>query len=208
MCTTVTNICTDQEIEECVEVCNMVWKGIFYASKKMLKARKEAFPQCGLVVGKVDGKVEGYLSMQLVQSLSSPNFTWEQATDSGKMKLSHNPDGDWVFGVGLAVSLKGTESGVTQRLIDFGWDYIVKNNKKGAIFFTRVPGLYKVLDEYSPEEYVLARKKGRPLDPELRMWEKYGFKVVNPPIIIKNYVEKGGDPKSCGISVLIKRENI
>ena len=61
-----------------------------------------------------------------------------------------------------------------------------------------------VKETTSPEAYVTSSKGGKAIDPEIRIMERYGFKVIEPPVIYKDYLEEGGDPRSCGLSVLIE----
>lgn len=194
------------DIDDCVDVCNKVWKGIFQADRDMLESRLRTFSQGGLVVGKIDGQVEGYVSIQLIKGTIFPS-SWNETTDSGTMRKTHDENGDWMFGIGIAVTPKGSHCGLTIKLLLYLGKYMVANNKKGAYFVTRMPRFHRFKNKMSPEEYAISRKSGRPLDAELALWEKYGFQVVEPPIIVKDYVEGGGDPNSCGYGVLIRRTN-
>ena len=190
-----------------MQVCNEVWGDVWQSEKQMFIDRITAFPECGIVVGEIDGRIEGYVSIQLANEDVIRLPTWDESTDFGHFTKSHNPSGDWLHGAGLAVTLKGCRAGLTEKLIQFLYEYAIAEQKKGCRFITRIPGYYNFKDKISPEEYVCIKRNGRSIDPELRVLGRYGFSVVEPPVIYTNYVEGGGDPKSCGLSVLIERLN-
>jgi hypothetical protein len=209
----------EDDIPRCVEICNQAWGGIFTANKEMLIDRYEKFPQ-GFVVGMVDGIVEGYCNFQLSNELGSDKNqlehinTWNKATGGGRMKQSHNPNGDWIMGVGMAVSKSGSEKGVTKQIVNFGKNYMEKENKKGCYFAIRSCGYEKAVQEKrikSPEEYSMEQ------DLEFRLWRRYGFELVkdsqDKPIFFENYVTNSegvqgdGDPKSKGYAFLIRLDN-
>jgi len=195
-----------EDLSRCVEICNKAWKGVFRASQQMLRRRMEAFPQGGMVVAKVNGRVEGYIS---VQQIHSPDVsgTWDSATDSGRLTGSHQADGDWVMGIGLAVSIAGSRHAVARHLMLYIAQYIVKNRKKGVVLVSRLSGYRHYRDRLGPEAYATWRRDGRPVDPSLRFFSRYGFAVSENPTIIVNYVDGGGDPNSCGHSVRIVKDN-
>ncbi len=195
------------DVDDVIRVCDLSWKGIWQGERSIFIDRILAFPECGIIVGEVNGRIEGYVSVQLIDSSKLLGSTWDEETDFGHIRGTHNPDGDWLHGVGLAVTPEGCRAGLTGELIRFLFDYAVANNKRGCRFVTRMPGYYRYHHKMSPEEYALCQHDGKAKDPELRVLGSYGFKVVKPPVIIKDYVNSGGDPKSCGFSVLIEQLN-
>jgi hypothetical protein len=195
------------DLEEVVRVCDLAWKGIWQGSKQEFAARIAAFPECGIVVGMVDGRIEGYVSVQLADEVTISRPTWDEATDCGRFTGSHNPLGEWLHGVGLAVTPEGSKAGLTMRLILFLYDFAVRENKKGCRFITRIPGYRRNQGGMSPEEYVLSLRRNMPGDPELRILRNYGFRAVDPPVIFRDYVTGGGDPGSCGFGVLVEQLN-
>jgi hypothetical protein len=124
-------------------------------------------------------------------------------TDNGHIKRTHYPEGDWLHGVGLAVTTKGSKVGITAGLTDYVHKYAINQRKKGCFFFTRIPGYYRYQHEMCPEDYVVYKRNGKVVDQELRVLETYGARVVTPPVIKTDYVEGGGDAMSCRLSVLV-----
>lgn len=195
------------DVDDVIRVCDQAWKSIWQGNEQMFIDRITTFPECGIVVGEIDGNIEGYVSVQLANDNLILCPTWNEATDSGHITRTHNPYGEWLHGVGLAVTPKGCRAGMTESLISFLYGYAVAEKKRGCRFVTRMPGYYRFKDKISPEKYACSQRNGRAIDPELRVLGNYGFKVVEPPIIFPDYVEGGGDPGSCGFSVLIEQLN-
>lgn len=196
------------DIDEVIRVCRDAWKGIWEGNVEMFRDRIETFPQGGIVVAELNGRIEGYVSIQVSNKETTLCPKWNEATDNGHFKNTHDVNGDWIHGAGLAVTPQGSRGGVVAVLIEYLGQYIVSSNKRGARFITRIPGYHMRSSEMTPVEYVAATHRSRPLDPELRVMAKYGFFVTNPPMIFSDYVEGGGDPASCGKSVLIERLNL
>lgn len=195
----------ENDIKRCVKICNEAWKGIFEGNEKMLRDRYETFPE-GFIVGLMGDKVEGYCNFQLIDDIKLFK-NWDEATDKGHIIKSHCPNGDWIMGVGMAVCVEGVNK-ITKEIIKFGVKYMKDNNKKGCYFAIRIPGYEKYENKYTNsnvEQYVLEKNKfGRSIDPEIRLWERYGFKVMLPPKVFEDYVDGGGDPRSKGRAVLIQ----
>jgi hypothetical protein len=200
-------VATANDLPHCVAICNNAWKGIYGTTLNELTRRTIAFKEGGIVVGKVDGKVEGYISFQQLQSPVIEG-TWNSVTDHGCITNSHKPNGGWVMGLGLAVSKKGTKAGLSHQLIRYVVEYVVKNRKKGVLLVIRMSGYNQYKDQYSPEKYAaLKRKDGHPVDQSLRFFSHQGFKVSKQPKLLENYVDGGGDPNSCGYSLYITKKN-
>ena len=195
------------EIDDIIRVCAAAWKGIWRGNAKMFRDRIETFPEGGIVVSELNGIIEGYISVQITdeETILCPN--WNLATDCGRFTRTHNSSASWVHGAGLALTPKGSQSGLAAELIEYINQLGITKNKRGARFITRIPGYHTRASEMTPEEYVHATHRFRPLDPELRIMARYGFFATQPPQIFTNYVEGGGDPASCGKSVLIERLN-
>lgn len=193
------------DVTEIMRVCDLAWDGIWHGNRDMFIDRIITFPEYGIVVGEIDGHIEGYVSVQLADEDVLKYGTWNEATDSGHIKRTHNPAGNWLHGVGLALTPKGSKNGLVIELIRYLGEYVVENNKLGAMFVTRMPGYYRYKGIMNPGDYVLCRRNGKLIDPELRVLEKCGFAPAQPPVIVEGYVENGGDPKSCNCSVLVKR---
>ncbi len=197
----------EADVEDVICVCDQAWGNVWKGDRPMFIDRITAFPEGGIVVSEIDGFIEGYVSVQVADADVILRPTWDEATDFGHLTKTHNPEGEWLHGVGLAMTPRGSEAGLTRELIQYLFRYAIAKQKRGCRFITRIPGYYRYQEKLSPEEYVRSRRNDRPIDPELRVLGNYGFEVVEPPVIFTDYVEGGGDPRSCGLSVLIEQLN-
>ena len=122
------------DVPDIVRVCNQAWKGIWQGDPQMFVNRITTFPDGGVVVAVVDGTIEGYVSVQITTEDVIFRPTWNEATDSGHIIRTHNPNGDWIHGLGLAITPKGSNSKVARRLILHLHEYILSNNIRGGAF--------------------------------------------------------------------------
>ena len=193
----------ESDVDGIIRVCNHAWDGIWQGECQMFLDRIRTFPECGIVVGEIDGVIEGYVSVQLADNDTIFRPTWNEGTDFGCFVKTHTPQGVWLHGAGLAVTPKGSRANLTGDLVRFLYEYAASQNKLGGRFITRIPGYYRFCETMTPEDYVSTLRNGKPIDPELRVMARHGFHVVQPAVVFRDYVEGGGDPKSCGCSVLI-----
>lgn len=195
------------DVEDIIRVCDQAWKHVWQGNKQMFTNRINTFPECGIVVGEIDGTIEGYVSVQLANDDVILRPTWDEATDFGHLTRTHNPEGEWLHGIGLALTPLGSDVCIAKELVSYLFDYAIRENKRGSRFITRIPGYIRYRSKMTPNEYVCSQRNTKSIDPELRVLGNYGFHVVEPPIIFQDYVEGGGDPRSCGFSVLIEQLN-
>lgn len=195
------------DIDEIVRIDAEVWGNIFPGTRKMFASRIQTFPEGGIVVAEIDGQIEAFVSVQLTNSFQNVKGDWNSLTDYGTIRKTHDPNGEWLYGVGLAATAKASKYKVVTSLLLYIGRLVIRWDKKGVILSSRVPGYKRHAKKMTPESYVLARKDGKLIDPELRVYEQYRLRVINPPVILKDYMGEGSDPDSLGYSVLIGWEN-
>jgi len=180
-----------------------VWKET-PASEEMLASRIRNFPD-GNIVAEIKGekKIVGYTSMMFIKyDLSNPPLkTWAEFTDNGFCS-NHRYDNPTLFGVNLSVDLNFQNQGVGTRLLAGGWDVAVSFNKPGCLLGARCPEYHKYKDQMSIEEYVKKRHKdGKAFDPEIRLYERDGFKLIT---ICPDYMH---DEESCNYGIIMFCKN-
>ena len=127
---------------------------------------------------------------------------WKQM--SGDCTLStHNPNGDSAFGLDLSANPKFSQKRIPDIMMEKAFIIsVISSNKKGAFLGSRIPRFHKHHGEMSAEEYVRWRRKGgKPVDPELYLYEKAGFRIIK---VIPDYIV---DPDSCDYGVLMFWKN-
>lgn len=193
---------TLDDVDAIYKLDQEVWKE-FPGTREMFASRIETFPE-GNVVALVDGIIVGYLCIELVElDLNHIEaFTWDKISDRGSMKDSHKANGNHEYGLALTVFPEFQNCGIATRLFLSAWEIGVKSNVISCLLGSRMPGYHKYKDQMSAEEYIsLRREDGRLQDPELRLYERDGFKIV---MLLPNYIN---DPESCHYGVLMEQKN-
>ena len=176
----------------------------FPANREKVESRIQTFPEGSFVVTLSNGEIVGYLSLQFINyDLENPKASsWDEMTDCGTIRKSHLIDGAYIFGVGMSVSPRYQNMGIATRLFFATWAIGVGYNRRGCMLGSRMPGYADVKDRYSPEQYVqLRREDGKLFDPELRLYEGDGFRLI---CLLPNYEN---DPPSCDYGVLVYQGN-
>lgn len=192
------------DVDDIVMLEEEVW-GQEGADEKKIKARIKTFP-AGNLIAIYDGNVVGYTSFQYVNNvINGPIFTWAEITNNGKTEKSHKPNGEFSYGINLSVHPSVNGLKVSESLIMHGLADMVKNNKKGGLIGSRIPGFAKYRKRHPDmkvEDYIkLRRHNGKLRDSELALYEDDGFKPVK---ILPGYFP---DPASLDYGVLVYNKN-
>ncbi len=191
---------TLDDVDAIFQLDQEVWTE-FPGTREMFASRIETFPE-GNFVSVVENKVVGYLCEQFINfDLDHPKpFTWLEITDNGMLKKSHNPKGNYVYGVSMMVSNKFQGFGIGTQLILCGWGLMISNNKWGTFIGSRIPDFQKSgmsIDKYISQ----VREDSLSIDSELRLYQKDGCKTI---MVLPNYIS---DPESGNYGVLVYRYN-
>lgn len=180
-----------------------VW-GNTGANKEQIHTRIQSFP-AGNIIAIHKGRIVGYVVFQYVNDLvQHADFTWSEITDQGTLKKSHQINGEFVYGVNLSVHRSMTGYQLGNALILQVWANMIEKNKRGCFVGSRIPGFKKYLNKHPNTtviEYVQLRHRGKARDPELRLYESEGLKVIK---VLPDYFP---DPPSLNYGVLIYRDN-
>jgi hypothetical protein len=190
------------DVYRLLEIDKEIWPN-FRASAEMFQSRITVFPE-GQFVAVVGGKVVGSVFNQLVnyEDWKDKDFTWDEVTDNGTLRRTHNPRGDSIYGVGLAVAKQFQGSAASRLLTIAAVRWVVSNGRQQILLGARIPGYCRHSD-IPVKDYILETrgKRGRLLDPELAFYQKYGGEPIKP---LPNYIH---DPESLDFGVLIKWPN-
>lgn len=194
---------TLDDVNELVELEKEVWKENAFKREQIISIIK-VFSK-GSVVAIYNNHIVGYVVFEYVDNVAKhPNFSWYDITDNGTILNSHKPNGEYLYGINLSVRkfLGNQHLGFSLNLkvmID-----IILTNKRGIFLGSRIPyfARYKKNNpEISVDEYVHKTRQGKPFDPELRLYNESGTKIVK---ILPDYFN---DPDSLNYGVLIYRNN-
>lgn len=130
-----------------------------------------------------------------------PAISWDKITAGGFI-TNHNPLGNTIFAANLSVSPDYPRSGVSDALMYSVIKLCLELPRQKLMFGSRMPSYCKYADSMSAEEYMWTRRKsGKPLDPEIRMYESAGGQIV---ALVPNYIP---DPESLDYGVLMVFHN-
>ncbi len=191
------------DVEQIIALENSVW-GDGAANRDQIVSRIKTFPG-GSIVAVYNKQIVGYVVFEYVDNITDGlNFSWKDVTDNGLIAKSHKPKGKYIFGINLtadqSMSVRHFGFALTLQV----WIDAILKNKKGVFLGSRVPGFAKYKEknpETTIEQYVFLKRHDRPIDPELRLYDKDGLKPV------RVLVEYFPDPPSLNYGVLIYRNN-
>jgi len=185
------------DIPHILSIEERVWPVGLRANHDMLRSRMLTFPQ-GQVVATFRDRICGFLSTQICDfDIRNPARSWYQATDSGHIRRTHNPNGNVLFGVNLS-ALPVREANVVDALLLAAGELIVRFNLEGAALGARLARYYRFAGSMTADEYARAvTGRGRPIDPELSLYCRYGLKLV---MVLPEYID---DAESLNNGVLM-----
>lgn len=168
----------ERDIHEVAKLEQTVWKSEG-ATAEQIQSRQDIFSQGSIVAELPDGRIIGYAVTQLVEQISTGS--WASQTDDGMISRTHKEDGTIVYGVNMSVLPEGAGYNVSGAVIDFVYDQFITNGFCNIICLgSRLPGFARWQDKHdrSIHDYLSRHHKGMSIDPELRLYEKNGFKLL------------------------------
>lgn len=187
-----------EDIEGILKVETDSWGAEMSASAGQIASRIETFPE-GCLVAKVDGKIQGFLALEIIKSYDFDRdaFTWDEITDYGFLRKTHTPKGRYLYGVDLSVPYYADKNVAALLLVEAG-KLTVEMKLDGVLMGGRLPGYHKYAGKMTAHEYVFSRRRGcKPLDSELAIYERFGLKPIK---VLPDYVK---DLKSLDYGVLL-----
>lgn len=189
----------EQDVAEVVALDRKVW-GEAAASPQQIQSRAATFPEGSLVLRLSSGRIVGYAVVQRVAHLSTGS--WDEQTDGGLIARTHRPDGRLIYGVNLSVLPEGARHGASRALIDHVYEtFVARGPCAGIGLGSRLPGFARWARDNGSDvrRYLALRTGGLARDPELRIYEKNGFRLLWE---LPQYFE---DPASLNHGALILR---
>lgn len=191
------------DVEGLVKLEKEVWKDVG-ADEEKIVSRIETFSR-GNIAALMNHSVVGYVSFEYVSDINKMGlFTWNMITDNGMILNTHDINGEFAFGVSLTVGMKAQRLNLGDALTFYGLSIVAEDNKMGTYLGSRMPGFAKYKKQnpgISAGEYIQLRWKGRPRDPELRLYEQVGFTICK---LLPNFFP---DSKSFNNGVLVYYPN-
>lgn len=190
-----------KNIQKILVVEKEAWGEKKAASQEMFESRIKTFPE-GTLAAEINDRIIGVIATERVNyDFEENSYTWNEITDNGFIRKSHNPNGDTIYGVDLSVLPDFQNMRVGTKLLECIGKLAIRYNIKQGMLGGRVPGYHKYANRMSVEEYINAKNGIKSLDPEIDFYKKAGLKIVK---IIHNYFE---DPESLNYGVLFLWQN-
>lgn len=169
----------------------------------MFRYHQHLFPEGQYAaVERASGRVVGFtVSMRTSHDPRQPHLErWWQAIGNGWL-TTHDPRGEWMYGVETDVLADYRSLGIGSRLMEARFTVLRRLNLRGMIAGSLIMDYGAVADELSVEDYVQDVVAGRRFDTNLSKQLRKGFQVRG---FISNYVL---DETSRRWGVLIVWEN-
>ncbi len=165
-----------------------------------MEAYCRVFPEGGFVALDDDTPVGFGLGILLDFDFEDTSHSLDDLTgeeDCG----NHNPDGDWYYGVTIAVNPQYRKQGIGNRLYELRKEVVRTLNKKGIVAGGVIPGYAKHLHDMTADQYIDQVVAGTLHDPTLSFQIANGFQARGA---IPDYLD---DPTVGNNAVLIVWEN-
>jgi len=171
-----------------------IWK------EENLRKHMAAFPEGQHVAVASDGILLGTsTTLRIAKDVALFPHTWGEITGNGTLS-THNPSGQVLYGVNIAVDPRFQGQGVARALYAAR---ISVAREIGCTCFAagaRIPGYLGHYLDMSPEDYLDAVVAGRLFDPTLSKQLRIGFQVLG---LLRDYAP---DPETCNHAALIAME--
>ncbi|MFO7700497.1 MAG: GNAT family N-acetyltransferase [Acidimicrobiia bacterium] len=146
--------------------------------------QEQLFPEGAFMV--LDGdRVVGMASGVFVDyDISQPQHSMDEVVGPLGMEY-HDPEGDWYYGIDIAVHPQYRGRGIARRLYDLRKQLVVDHGKRGMIAGGVIPGYAHHKHSMTARAYVDAVASGELIDPTLSAQLRNGFEVRG---VIADYV--------------------
>jgi GNAT superfamily N-acetyltransferase len=196
-----------QQIDRICEIEEQAWPDGTKANRRKFEERARLFPE-GFFLGLVEGKIVGMVTcLRFDYAPGQPIDSWEWVTGNGYLtqgvsgdgrQYGHNPAGNAIYGVSLAIDPSYRGQGFGRQLFDQIYGLAYRLGLGCAVIGARMPG-YADAKQASP---ALTAEEHAPFDWEVRMYQEQGYIIVQ---VQANYMED--DPESLNYGVIMIREN-
>jgi GNAT superfamily N-acetyltransferase len=173
-------------LDQVMKVEESAWPEELRASREKFLSRLTIFPE-GLIALKINDQIKGVSTSQIsyfsyYDSSGNENYTWENLTDNGTIKSTHDHAGNALYIISIGVSEDVQGQGLGGKLLDEQKKLAQDLGLKYLFLGARIPGYKSYLEnngQISVEDYLKSvTKKGEPIDPEIRFYYRQGLRPV------------------------------
>ncbi len=188
------------DLKAVVEIQRKSFPMIEAWTKDQFESQLAIFPE-GQIGVEIDGQLVATSSALIVDEEDFGAYhTFDEVSDKGYIR-NHDPEGDTLYGIDIAVDPKHRGSHLTRRIYEARKDLARRRNLRAILIAGRIPGYAKQADKMSAEEYVrrVVKKDLKDKDPVLTAQLSQGFSIR---AVLKNYLPS--DTESGGYAVFME----
>ena len=173
------------DVPNVLALISRAYPGIENYTASQVRGQINNFPD-GQFVAVLDGVVVGYCaSSRIDEAVALAPHDWATITGNG-FGSRHDPTGDWLYGVEMAVDERQRGLRIGKRLYDARRALAERLELRGIVFGGRMPGYQRVKSKVAgPEGYLADVREGKYRD------QVIGFQIANgfsPIGILRDYL--------------------
>jgi GNAT superfamily N-acetyltransferase len=165
-------------------------------SRGQIESHIRHFPQ-GALCAEVDGELVGSCTGLIIAFEPSHPHVWAEVTGNGFIH-THNPQGDSLYGVDMAVRPAFRGRGVARAMYQARFDLVRRLGLKRFLAGGRMPGYHQHAAAFTPVQYAEAVVAGRLVDPVITPQLKAGLKPLH---VVHGYLP---DEESADCALLLE----
>lgn len=169
-------------------------------TREQFESQLSIFPE-GQIGVEIDGTLVATSSSLIVDEEDFGAYhTFDDVSDKGFIR-NHDPEGDTLYGIDIAVDLKHRGVHLTRRIYEARKELCRQRNLRAIMIAGRIPGYARHADKMTAEEYVrrVISKTLKVKDPVLTAQLAQGFSVR---AVLKDYLPQ--DTESSGYAVFME----
>ena len=142
------------------------------------------FPE-GQFVAEYGGEIVGHAATFVIDGEAALKpHSWDEITGGG-LASRHDPDGDYLYGMGVCVDQRFRRLRIGQRLYNARRRLCEEWKLKGIVFGGRLPGFARRKNQFrTPEDYIKAVQERQTRDSTVQFHFSNGFEPIG---VIRNY---------------------
>lgn len=170
-------------------------------SPDQLRSHIAVFP-AGAMCAEVAGRIVGSCTSLIIDfDPAHPDHSWDEVADGGYIRRTHNPNGNTLYGIDMAVIPEFRGRGVARAMYRARFQLVKELGLERFLAAGRMPGYAAYADKLSPEAYADKVIAGEIIDPVLTPQLRCGLRPVK---VIRNYIP---DEESRDCALLLEWRN-